>query len=398
MRVRPSVLMVTGAYFPELSGGGLQARAVVRALADRVTFSVLTTSTDPSLLRRTQEDGVPIRRVFVDPRSAASQLRAAAGLAISFIRSSRRFDIVNLHGFSRKGILLVVLSRLLRKKFILTLQTGVHDEPTGVRALGRLAYWAYRQADLYISVSPGLSRAYHDAGLPAARLRPISNAVDTERFRPAPSDERAGLRRDLGLREDVMIVLFVGFFSRDKRPDLVYDAWAQTTTAVASSLLFVGATSSAYHEVDRRLADDIRSRAAAAGLADRVMFVESSRAIEKYFRAADVYVLPSIREGFPVALLEAMASGLPCVATRLSGSTDVIVDDAVNGLLVEPDDTAGFAGCIRAVLSDRHLAARLGSAARDTVTQRFSMERTARAWLAAYRELATRGSTAAVTR
>ena len=381
--------MVTGAYYPELSGGGLQARAVVRALADRVTFAVLTTSSDRRLPRRAEEDGVRIRRVFVDPRSAASQLRAAVGLALSFVRSARRFDIVNVHGFSRKAILLVLLCRLLRKRFVLTLQTGVHDEPAGVRGLGALAYWAYRQADMYLSVSPGLSRAYRDAGLPSSRLRQISNAVDTERFRPASPAERASLRSELGLPGDVPIVLFVGFFSRDKRPQLLYEAWAPTAADCESMLLFIGATKSAYGEVDSALADSIRDRAAAAGLADRVLFVESSHAIERYFRAVDLYALPSIREGFPIALLEAMSSGLPCIATRLNGATDVIIDDGVNGLLVEPDDAAGFTAGIRFVLSDRGAAARLGSAARQTVGDKFSIERTSRDWLGAYRDLSS---------
>lgn len=386
MRVKPGVLMVTGAYFPELSGGGLQARAVVRALSDRVVFSVLTTSSDPLLPRRSEEEGIPIRRVFVNPRSRASQLKAAVALAFSFVGWAGRFDTVNLHGFSRKGILLVTLSRLLRKRFVLTLQTGIHDEPAGVRALGGLAYWAYKQADLYVSVSPGLSRAYRDAGLPDARLRQISNAVDTERFQPAPPAERAALRRELNLPAGVPIVLFVGFFSRDKRPNLLYEAWARTAPEGTSSLLFVGATKSTYQEIEPGLADEIRGRAAAAGLSDRVFFVESTHAIEKYYRAVDAYALPSIREGLPIALLEAMSSGLPCLATRLAGSTDIVIEHDVNGLLVEPDDAEGFAEGIRSVFASGNVAARLGSAARATIMERFSIERTARVWLAAYRE------------
>jgi glycosyltransferase involved in cell wall biosynthesis len=273
------------------------------------------------------------------------------------------------------------------RRFMLTLQTGVHDEPAGVRAIGAIAYWAYRQADLYISVSPGLSRAYRAAGLPESRLREISNAVDTERFRPSVQGERDVLRRELGLPNDVPLVLFVGFFSRDKRPSLLYDAWAQTTVENASQLLFIGATGPSYQEVDAGLAARIRERAAAAGVANRVHFVESSHEIEKYFRAVDLYVLPSIREGLPIALLEAMSSGLPCLATRLRGSTDTIIEDGADGLLAEPDDVAGFAAGIRSVLSNRELAARLGTAARASVTARFSITRTAPDWLAAYCEL-----------
>jgi glycosyltransferase involved in cell wall biosynthesis len=399
VRVKPGVLMVTGAYFPELSGGGLQARAVVRALSDRVTFSVLTTSSDPRLPPRSEEEGIPIRRVFVTPRSAMSELKAAFALALAFIGWAGKFDTVNLHGFSRKGILLVTLSRLLGKRFVLTLQTGIHDEPAGARALGRLAYWAYTQADVYISVSPGLSRAYRDAGLPEARLREISNAVDTERFRPASVEERAGLRRELELPAGVPILLFVGYFSRDKRPNLLYDAWARTAPAGASSLLFVGATTSTYQEIDPGLADEIRRRAAAAELSDRVIFVESTHTIEKFFRAVDAYALPSIREGLPIALLEAMSSGLPCIATRLAGSTDVIIEHGVNGLLVDPDDEEGLTGGIRSILGSGDVAARLGSAARGTIMERFSIARTSLAWLAAYRESAVpERSTAGQTR
>jgi glycosyltransferase involved in cell wall biosynthesis len=385
----PSVLMITGAYYPELSGGGLQARGVVRALQGAATFAVLTTSTDPSLPARAEEDGVPIRRVYVDVRSPLSRIRAACHFVAALLNSVPDVDVVNLHGFSRKAILLVALTRLFGKRFVLTLQTGVHDEPSAVRALGALAYWAYGHADRYLSVSPGLSRAYLDAGLPESRLRQVCNAVDTERFRPSTRGERAALRVELGLPPDLPLVLFVGFFSRDKRPDLVYHAWAQADSAgTPSGLLFIGASRSTYQEeVDESLAPAILARTGSDGVAGRVFFVESTYHIEKYFRAADVYVLPSIREGLPIALLEAMSSGLSCIAARLPGSTDALIDDGVNGLLVTADDRDGFAAAIRSVLDDARLASRLGAAARQVVLDRYSIQRTAAAWLAVYNEV-----------
>jgi glycosyltransferase involved in cell wall biosynthesis len=381
--------MVTGAYFPELSGGGLQARAVVQALRQQVDFSVLTTSVDPSLPAQSSEEGVTIQRVYVDMRRSASRLTAAFRLALAFVQSASRIDIVNLHGFSRKAILLVALSRLFGKRFLLTLQTGVQDEPAAVRASGALAYWAYRKAHLYLSVSPGLSRAYLDAGLSASRLRQVCNAVDTERFRPPSPDERAALRRELGLPPGLKLVLFVGFFSRDKRPDLLYAAWSQAASSgPPSGLVFVGATRATYQEIDVGLASTIRDRAAAEGFADRVFFVESTLAIDKYFRAADLFVLPSIREGLSIALLEAMSAGLACVATRLPGSTDTMIHDGVNGMLVAPDDRDGFTAAIRRLLDDSERAARFGSAARQTVIDQYSIHKTAAAWLSVYHEAA----------
>ena len=224
------------------------------------------------------------------------------------------------------------------------------------------------------------------SGLDPARLRQVCNAVDVDRFRPVSGEEKRALRAALGL-PDVPIVLFVGFFSRDKRPDLLYRAWARTARRSPSALVFVGATAKTYLEVDPDLADGIRGSAAADGLSDRVIFAGVTRRVDEYFKAADVYVLPSIREGLSISLLEAMASALPCVATRLPGSTDTLIHDAVDGLLVGPDDVDGFAGALAALLGDPGSARRLAAAARQTIVDRYSIQRTAPAWLAAYREL-----------
>jgi glycosyltransferase involved in cell wall biosynthesis len=383
--------MVTGAYFPELSGGGLQARAVVRALASDADFRVLTTSTDASLPARAVEQGVPIRRVYVDVRQRLSEVTAAFRLAFGFVWLGSRVDLVNLHGFSRKAILLVALSRLFRKGFILTLQTGVQDEPDTVRSMGRWAFWAYRSADLYLSVSPGLSRAYLDSGLPRERLRQVCNAVDTDRFKPASEAERRALREELGLPQGVPLVLFVGVFTKDKRPHGLYSAWARlATSGVRSAVVFIGATRSTNVEVDAGLRETIRNRALADGLDDQVFFVESTHTIEKYFRAADLYALPSVREGLPIALLEAMAAGLPCVASRLPGATDALIEHRVNGLLVEPGDEAELSAAIGAVIGNPGMAAQLGAAARGTIVARYSMQGTAADWLTAYRDVAER--------
>src|ERR1700746_1420798 len=96
----PRVLMVTGAYYPESSGGGLQARAVIRALRGAAHFSVVTTSTDPELPAHALEEGVPIRRVYVDPQGRAAQFFAAWRLGAAIVRGIMRADVVNLHGFS----------------------------------------------------------------------------------------------------------------------------------------------------------------------------------------------------------------------------------------------------------------------------------------------------------
>ncbi len=217
----------------------------------------------------------------------------------------------------------------------------------------------------------------------------MRNAVEADRFRPADDAERAALRAELGLARDRPLVLFVGYFSRDKRPDVMYRAWlAGVHAGTDAGLIMIGATRAVHGEVDAAMGPAIREWAARDGVLDRLVFVEATAAIERYVRAANLFVLlPSVREGLPIALIEAMSCGLPCVASRLPGATDVLIEDGVSGLLVTPDDEAAMTRAMVSVLADPALAARLGAGARAAVLERYAIDRAAKSWLAAYQEL-----------
>lgn len=382
-------MFVTGAYAPEFSAGGLQSQAVARALGGRAAIRILTTATDRALKRDDIVDGVPVSRIVVDLSSRWSRFRATLQMLVELMRILPRVDLIHVQGFSTKNILIVAAAKLFRRPLVLHLQTAKHDEPDTIRAQGRLAWWAYASADLYLSVSPGLTAHYRAAGLPLDRIREVPNGVDATRFAPASVEERAALRRSLTLPADRPMLLFVGVVSPDKQPDVLFDAWVrqQHDARLASTLVFVGATDPALFELGGRLIERLRSSVAASGFGERVFFVPPTKHVEDYFRAADVFALPSAREGLPIALLEAMACGLPCVASHLPGATDVMVQPGVNGLLVPPGDGPALSKAIGDLLSDPAGAARMGAAARRTVETRYTMERVAEMWIAAYNEV-----------
>ena len=379
-------MLITGAYFPEMSSGGLQSQAAARALHGRMDIVVLTTSTDPALPVHDIVEGVAVSRICVDVESRWSLVMATLRMTTELLRLLPRVNFAHIQGYSTKNILVSVLAKLFARPVILHLQTAKHDEPETVKTQGRLAWWAYSTADLYLSVSPGLTARYLAAGLPADRIREIPNGVDATRFSPASAEERSALRRRLNLPLERPLILFVGVISPDKQPHVLLDAWLrlQSDPALASTLVFVGATDPTLFELGGRLIDQLRGTVAASGFADRVVFVPPTNQIQDYFRAADVYAMPSLREGMPIALLEAMACGLPAVASRLPGSTDTMIEPGVNGLLVPPGDVAAFADGLARLLSNPDEAARLGAAARRTVEDRYTMERVADMWLDAY--------------
>lgn len=383
------VLLVTGAYFPELSSGGLQSRAVAACLRGRADFEVLTTATSDGLSRYDLIDGVPVTRVRVRLSQRWSAARALVTMAWELARTLPRVDLVHVQGYSSKNIVLTAAARLFRKPLILHLQTSKHDEPATIRGHGRLAWWAYRGADAYISVSAALTAPYLEAGLPPARIREIPNGVDAQRFSPASPAERRALRERLQLPVDRPVVLFVGVMSPDKQPHVLFDAWLRMRRdgGPPAMLVFVGASNPALYELADRLSDQIRAAAEASGLGADVRFVPPTSAVEDYFRAADTFAMPSVREGLPIVLLEAMACGLPAVASHLPGSTDTMLEDDVNGLLVPHGDVGGFAAAIGRLLASPGEASQFGAKARQTVEARYTMERVAEQWLDTYHQI-----------
>ena len=202
MRDAPRVLLVTGAYHPEISAAGVQCRAVAAALGDRVRFSVLTTAVDRSLPLADSVDGVPVRRVPIDVRRRRSVLAASGRTALLFAAASGGFDIVHLHGVSRKNVPVTLLARLFGKRIVLHLHTAGQDEPANAGRAGALGPWAFRQADRVLAVSPSLVDCALASSVDRSRVRLSPNGVDTNRFTPIARADRDRLRADLGLPVD----------------------------------------------------------------------------------------------------------------------------------------------------------------------------------------------------
>jgi glycosyltransferase involved in cell wall biosynthesis len=172
----------------------------------------------------------------------------------------------------------------------------------------------------------------------------------------------------------------------DKGIDVFVQAAAQLTHRPDVSFVIVGSE----HESHRSYADAVRRRAAELG-ADRVLFAGSQTDVATWMRRMDVFVISSRREGTTTTIIEAMASGLAIVATRV-GAIDELITDGNTGLLVSPEDFRSLATKVASLLGDPDLRAALGHRARAAYLSRFTLERSLTARLAAYeRVLTSRG-------
>jgi glycosyltransferase involved in cell wall biosynthesis len=380
--------MVVGAYYPELAGGSLQCRTLIRALRDRVQFSVLTTTRDRTLPAVSDVDGVLVRRVFVAPERRLTKIAAAVQLLRRARAIARDHDVIHFHGFTEKMLALLPIAKAARLRTIEKMTSLGWDDPIAIRSRpgGWMLAAAQARVDRFVCISSAMRERCRAAGIPDHRVVEIPNGVDTARFMPVDAATRAAIRTRLGVPIDATVVTFVGFWSEEKGPARLFDAWlrAQTPNDV---LLFIGSTAPEHDEVDRGHVERVRARIAADRLDARVRFVERTEDVAAYLQASDVFALPSSREGLSNALLEAMATALPCVAGRIPGVSDDVIEDGVNGFVVAPDDPSALAGVL-ARLKSESLRATVGARARATILERFSLPMVADRYFTLYSELA----------
>lgn len=387
----PRVLMVVGAYYPELAGGSLQCRTLIAALRDRVSFSVLTTTGDRALPPQSTVEGVPVYRVYVDARRPLTKLSASLRMLMLAPTLVSGADVFHFHGFTEKMLLLLAMARLSGRRTIEKMTSVGWDDPIAIRSrpFGRWLAAGIRSADRVIAVSPAMRERCVRAGVPEAQIETIPNGVDTERFSPLDAAGKAAARTRLGVPVASRIVTFVGFWSSEKGPEVVFRAWidARRETGVDTALMYIGSTDSAHPEVDRTIVDAVRARIAAEGLGDRVIFVERTTDISPYLQASDIFAVPSSREGLSNALLEAMSCGLPSVVAAIPGVADSVIADGINGFIVAPGDDRALGATLARLLRDDRLRLEIGERARRTMVERYAIQTVADRYLAIYKQL-----------
>ena len=258
------------------------------------------------------------------------------------------------------------------------LQFSFHGFESSVARIEGLRRKIYREAilrcdDRWAVSDAAARRICETLNLPEEAFGAIPNGVNTDRF--VPAEDRSSVRRILELPRGRFVVLCVANLKPVKGHEFLLEAVRRLgDDARRMTLVMVGADEC-----------DGRHQQWAAEHLDHcdVRFVGAQDDVRSWYQAADIFVLPSLWEGMSNALLEAMACGLPAVATRVGGNADVI-RDGVSGLLVAPASAASLSEGLRRLLHDPAERFELGETARRHVELRFSLESTVSAYAAHY--------------
>lgn len=358
---RPRVVMILQSYLPEVGGAERQLSIQAPHLQRMGVDVQILTRRRTGMPAFEIINSVPVHRLPAwGPKPVAAILFILAAL-----RKIWRLKPQAIHAFELLSptTVAILAKNLLGIPVIVKVLSGgeLGDIYKVLRGRGgqARARWIVHSVDAFIAISKEIDAELAALGVPESKRFFIPNGVDLDRFKPANAPEKAATRAHLGLPEGLMI-LFVGRLEPVKRLDQLLAIWPRIRARHADAFLVLAGTGS----------EEKRLREMAS---EGVHFVGSVEDVVQYLQSADAFVLPSATEGLSNSLLEALACGVPAVATSVGGAVDVI-QDGIQGLLVPPDSPTKLSDAIFRLLDDSSLRGSLALAGRERIEESYSLD------------------------
>jgi glycosyltransferase involved in cell wall biosynthesis len=382
--MNPRVVILTTFFPPVVGGVESTAERLARYLhADGCSVRVLTKRVMSSLADVEQMDGIRIDRIGpYGERSGAGKWRVAPYAAAWLVANAASYDVVCCVDYRGIGVGAIAARTLTRRPVVLQAQTtgvlsgsnadamleGWRVPPHGV--LARILKWpflaTYRTADAFACISHEIEREVLAVGLARERVHYLPNAVDMTRFRPADEAERNAAKRRLDVTTGTVVCLFIGRLSREKGLMDLMEAWR--LVGPANAVLLVAGPDMVGHEwnVGPAARDYVQRHA----LGGSVRFLGSISDVALLLRAADIVIQPSHFEALGLSAIEALASGVPVIASAVGGLLEFMIDGQ-NGKLYPAQDAAALASCIRTLIEDAALRRLMAERARPSVINEY---------------------------
>jgi glycosyltransferase involved in cell wall biosynthesis len=368
------VLIFSTNYLPFIGGAEIAVREITDRIAD-LEFSMLVPKISRTSPRKETLGKVSVHRIGFGYPIDKFIFPLLGLIAALWIDRRRRFSL-SWSIMASQASIAAVFFRMLRPSvpLVLTLQEGDEEEHLARYVLGsRLLYrmlirpWhalVFRKADCVTAISSYLKDRAASMGVHAS-VDIVPNGVDLSRFVPespySSLEQRAHIRTQLGAAEsDTLLVTTSRLVEKNGVEDIV-----RALKSLPESVFLVVIGSGKLLERLKSVADELH-------LLGRIRFVGElpQRDIPAYLHASDIFVRPSLSEGFGNSFVEAMAAGLPVVATPVGGIVDFL-EDGVTGLFAKPGNPASVAKAISRLLADTDLAAKVRVNAFAMVKERY---------------------------
>ena len=382
----PLVIFVSPQFYPIVGGYERAAERLAVGLS-RAGHSVcvLTERRNPSWPRVETRSGFHVRRWWCLCRPKVHILTSMIGMLVLLTTLARGARVWHVHQYGVHAAAAVALGRLTASAVVLKLTSsganGIGAATGAMPVWGPLVKRLLLRADVVVATTEELAAEASAFGYPRDRIHVIGNAADTQAFTPGTATQRREARLALGIA-DRPTAIAVGRLVGAKNFAMLIRAWHRQASAglLMWQLVIVG--DGAERRALQALIDEL-------GVVDSVRLIGPRTDLPLWYRAADLYVSSSDYEGLSNTLLEAMASGLPVVATAVSG-TAALVGRTGAGIVVPVGDEEALAAALGTMARDHAEAAEMGRRARAAVEQNYSVEVVTQAHVRLYESLIAR--------
>lgn len=374
--------MISPQFRPILGGYERAAERLALSLADRGNnVCILAERRNRAWPRKEFISRFILYRWWCIYRPHLHILSSVIGLAAELLLIGRRYDVWHVHQYGVHAIVAIIFGKLFGRPVVMKLTSSNEEGFSRMVAktrMPRLMAATLRRLDAVVALTRETRAEAIEFGIPAPRVHLLGNGVDVVTFAPSDEAARLAMKETLGLGTSA-VVLYVGRLSAEKNPCGLLRAWSSVDNNLSDDWKLVMVGEGPEHPAIAALITDL-------GLTDQVIFTGRQDDVARWMRAADIYVLPSRNEGLSNSLLEAMASGLPVVATRVSGVLE-LVEETGAGLVVDVGDMHGLGRSLVRLARDPELRNDMGKRARRTIESRFAIASVAAAHETLYRQL-----------
>ncbi len=367
--------MVSQTFFPVLGGAEKQAFELSKALVKKgLKVAVITRRTGGLPARETLE-GVDIERFSTFGSGAVDSVVFMIKVFFYMLARRAEYEVAHVHLASSHAVAAVLAGRLTGKKIVIKLGRGRGlDELTlSQRTMAgrlKLKFFSLSGPEILVLSREAFAWLENSPEFQGLKPRLFRNGVDTGRYTPPLYQEKIAAKAAVGLENDT-VFLAVGRLVPEKRMRELVELWAEVLAGGGTQprirLIIVGSGPE-----EKILKDAVRK----LDLGQSVVLAGPKGDLLPYYRAADVFILPSLTEGMSNSMLEAMACGVAIMAGRVDGARDVI-SEGESGFLFDPLNSGEIKECLRRYAADPGLALRMGEKARATVVAGYSMARVA---------------------
>lgn len=321
--MKKKILMVVGKFYPEISGGNLQCKKIIDELKNYYKFKILTFS-KINAENEVKDQNYDITRIRIGHNYFDKFFRIINVINF-FFKKKKEFSIVHIFGVTKLNILVILLAKFFNKKIIVRFSSYGEDDLKTIYNTSQLNFFFHKYlTNILISISPIFIKKCQELNVDNKKLKLINNFLLINK-------KNTNIKKKLEIQNNYKNVLCIGHFSKEKRNDLAFQIWKDSyLKGFKSNIIFVGNSSIYNHEVDQRIKKKILNEVKKLKLTNNVFFIEFENKMNDIYKSSDILLMPSVREGVPNSLLEALYFGLDCICTKLPSIKDFIKFDNIS--------------------------------------------------------------------